>query len=390
MPVRVAHLVSHPIHYQAPLYRELASRPELDLTVYFYSDASVHGYHDFEYGREVRWDTPLLEGYRSRFLPSAARTSIQAPYGGAPNLDVVREVLSDGYDAIWIHGYAHVNAWLAAAGASFRHTRVLIREEQTLLHRRPWHKAALKEVALGTLFARAYGLYIGEENRRYLLRYGLAEERLFPARYCVDNAFFRRRAEELKPRRDELRARFGIGDPELPVILYVGKLIPKKAPLVLVEAFARVRERTPCALLMVGEGELRPAVEELVGARGIPDVHLAGFLNQQELPDAYVSADVFCLPSVLHETWGLVVNEALNFELPVVVSDKVGCAADLVRPGGDGFVVPAGEPEPLAGELEILVADEQVRRDFGRRGLELVDGYSIESCADGIVAACLT
>ena len=389
MPVRLAHLVSHPIHYQAPLYRELASRPEVDLTVYFYSDASVRGYHDLEYGREVRWDTPLLEGYRSRFLPSAARTGIQAPYGAAPNLDVLREVLSDGYDTIWIHGYAHVNAWLAAAGAPFRRARVLIREEQTLLHERPWYKAALKEVALRTLFARAYGLYIGEQNRRYFLRYGLAEERLFPARYCVDNAFFRRRAEELRPRRDELRAAFGIADPALPVILYVGKLIPKKAPLVLVEAFARVRERTPCALLIVGEGELRPAVKELVAARGIPDVYLAGFLNQQELPGAYVSADVFCLPSVLHETWGLVVNEALNFELPVVVSDKVGCAADLVRPGGNGFVVPAGEPEPLAGELEILVADEQMRRDFGRRGLELVDGYSIESCADGIVAACL-
>src|SRR6266536_1583049 len=134
VPVCLAHLVSHPIHYQAPLYRELASRPEVDLTVYFYSDASVRGYHDLEYGREVRWDTPLLEGYRSRFLPSAARTGIQAPYGAAPNLDVLREVLSDGYDTIWIHGYAHVNAWLAAAGAPFRRVRVLIREEQTLLH----------------------------------------------------------------------------------------------------------------------------------------------------------------------------------------------------------------------------------------------------------------
>lgn len=389
MPVRVAHLVSHPIHYQAPLYREVSSRPEVDLTVYFYSDASVRGYHDREYGREVRWDTPLLDGYRSRFLPSAARTGIQAPYGSAPNWDVLREVLSDGYDALWIHGYAHLNAWLAAAVAPLRHARVLIREEQTLLHERPWHKAALKEMALRPLFARAYGLYIGEENRRYFRHYGLADERLFPARYCVDNAYFRRRAEELQPRRDELRAELGIVDPELPVILYVGKLIPKKAPLVLVEAFERLRERRPCALLMVGEGELRQAVEELVASRGIPDVHLVGFVNQQKLPEAYVAADMLCLPSVRHETWGLVVNEALNFELPVVVSDKVGCAADLVRPGGNGFVVPAGEPEQLADALELLVGDEELRRSFGRRGRELVDGYSIESCADGIVAACL-
>jgi len=380
--MRVAHLVSHPIHNQAPLYRELSGRDGIDLTVYFYSDASVRGYEDREFGREVRWDTPLLDGYRSRFLPSAARTGIQQTYGAGPNWDVLREVLAGRYDALWIHGYAHLNAWLAAAGAPLRGSRILIREEQTLLHDRPLHKAVLKEVALRALFARAYGLYIGEENRRYFLRYGMAERRLFPARYCVDNAYFLRRADELAPRRDELRARFGI-ESDVPVILFAAKLIPKKAPLVLLEAFRRMRERRPCALLVVGDGELRPQVEAAVG----PGVHLAGFLNQSELPEAYTAADLFCLPSVRHETWGLVVNEALNFGLPVVVSDKVGCAADLVRPGWNGFVVPAGDAGALADALEQLVADEELRREFGERGRELVAEYSVEACADGIVAA---
>ncbi len=151
----------------------------------------------------------------------------------------------------------------------------------------------------------------------------------------------------------------------------------------LLEAFKRVRERRGCALLLVGEGELRPALEAAAG----PDVRLAGFLNQSELPEAYVAADVFCLPSVEHETWGLVVNEALNFGLPVVVSDKVGCAADLVRDGWNGFVVPAGEPAPLADALEQLVRDADLRALFGERGRELVGEYSIEACADGIVAA---
>jgi glycosyltransferase involved in cell wall biosynthesis len=168
------------------------------------------------------------------------------------------------------------------------------------------------------------------------------------------------------------------------VILFAAKLISKKAPLVLLEAFRRLRERQDCALLVVGEGELRPQAEVAAGA----DVHLAGFLNQSELPEAYVAADVFCLPSVHHETWGLVVNEALNFGLPVIVSDKVGCAADLVRPGWNGLVVPAGEPGPLADALEQLVVDEELRRTFGERGCELVGEYSIEACADGIVAAC--
>jgi glycosyltransferase involved in cell wall biosynthesis len=380
--MRVAHLVSHPIHYQAPLYRELSARPGIDLTVYFYSDASVRGYRDREFGTDVRWDTPLLDGYRSRFLPSAAETRTQGRYGAGPNWDVLHEVYAERFDAVWIHGYAHLNAWLAAAAGRLRGSRILLREEQTLLHDRPAHTAALKEVALRALFSQVYGLYIGEENRRYFLRYGMDERRLFPARYCVDNAYFRRRAEELAPRRDELRSRFGI-DSDVPVILFVAKLIPKKAPFVLLDAFRRVRERVPCALLVVGEGELRSELEAPAG----PDVHFAGFLNQSELAEAYVAADVFCLPSIEHETWGLVVNEALNFGLPVVVSDKVGCAADLVRHGWNGFVVPAGEPEPLAAALEQLVTDESVRREFGERGRQLVGEYSVEACADGIVAA---
>ena len=336
--MRVAHLVSHPIHYQAPLYRELSDRPGIDLTVYFYSDAS-----DPRVPRPRVRDRGALGHAAARRLPLAlpslrGATDIQGRYGAAPNWDVLHEVYAERFDAVWIHGYAHLNAWLAAPAQALRGSRILLREEQTLLHDRPAHTALLKQVALRALFSQVYGLYIGEENRRYFLRYGMDEGRLFPARYCVDNQYFRRRADELAPRRDELRARFGIHD-DVPVILFAAKLIPKKAPLVLLDAFRRVRERVPCALLFVGEGELRPELEEAAG----PDVHFAGFLNQGDLPEAYVASDVFCLPSVEHETWGLVVNEALNFGLPVVVTDKVGCAADLVRPGWNGFVVPAGE-----------------------------------------------
>jgi glycosyltransferase involved in cell wall biosynthesis len=387
-PVRLAHLHSHPIPYQAPLYREVARRPEVDLTVYFSSDASVRGYYDQEFGREVAWDTPLLDGYRSHFPPSASRTATPGPYGSPPRLDVVRELLAGRFDAVWMHSYAHANVWLVTAGELARGSRVLIREEQTLLHERPWYKAALKKAALGAIFSSTWGLFIGEQSRRHFLHYGMPEERLFPARYCVDNEFFLGKAEELRPRRSELRADFGI-DGDAPVVLCVAKTIPKKAPLLLIEAFARLRVKRPCSLLMVGEGELLPTARELVARRQIPDVHFTGFLNQSELPAAYVASDVFCLPSVHNETWGLVVNEALNFSLPIVVSNKVGCAVDLVRPGKNGFVVPAGEVEPLAESLEVLVAHDELRRSFGRKGLERVSEYSVAACADGIVAACL-
>jgi len=387
-PVRVAHLVSHPIQYYAPLYRELASRPEIDLTVYYYSAASAGEFYDPGFGRSIRWDTPLLDGYRSRFCPSAGRASLNTGWRGRPNWDVVREIIREPYEVVWLHGYNHPTSLLAALGARFSGARLLIREDQTLLDRRPWWKRAAKAVILRALFSQATGLYVGAQNRRYFAHYGMPPDRLLPTPHCVDNRMFRRRAAELRDARAAIRAGFGITDNE-PVVLFCGRLIEKKQPLALVEAYARVREDRPCWLLLVGDGTERGAVQDCVQTRKIPGVLLAGFLNQSQLPAAYTAADLLVLPSARHETWGLVVNEAMNFGLPIVASDKVGCAEDLVRPGWNGFVVPHRDVAALARAIATLVADSQMREAFGARSRALVEEYSLERCATGIVAACV-
>ena len=386
--VRVAHLVSHPIQYFAPLYRELARRPDIDLTVYFYSDATAREFYDAGFGRAVRWDVPLLEGYRARICRSAAMGDLPGGFFGRPHGDIVREIGVGRYDVVWAHGYAHLTTWLALGAARARGAGLLIRDEQTLLHGRPWYKRAAKQVLLRALFSQAWGLYIGEQSRRYFERYGVPPSRLVAARYCVDNRFFQERALELGARRPEIRAGLGITD-DAPVLLFCGKLVEKKQPLLLLEAFERMQRRHRCWLLIAGDGPLRPAAHDLVARRRIPRVLMPGFLNQTELPAAYTATDIFVLPSARHETWGLVVNEAMNFALPIIVSDKVGCAEDLVRPRWNGLVVSHRDVDALADAMATLVADRDLRRDFGARSLKLVGEYSVEACADGIVAACL-
>ncbi len=386
-PLRVAHLVSHPIQYFAPLYRELAARPEIDLTVYFYSDVTTREFAASGFGRPVAWDTDLLAGYHSRILPSARRTDISTRLLKRPNWDIVREIASGRFDLLWVHGYAHATTWLAVLAARARGVRVLIRDEQTLLHDRPLGKRLLKRVALGALYGQSSALYIGERNRAYFAHYGMPPERMTPARYCVDNPYFRAQADALTSHRAEIRTSFGIKN-DMPVILFAGKLVDKKQPLCLIEAFARVRAHQPCSLLIAGDGPLRAAAEALVAKLAVPDVHFTGFLNQSEISRAYVAADVFVLPSRLHETWGLVVNEAMNFALPIVVSDKTGCAADLVHEGRNGFVVQHDSATSLAAALGTLVANPEMRRRFGAESLRVIQHYSIEACANGIVEAC--
>jgi glycosyltransferase involved in cell wall biosynthesis len=387
MTVRLAHLVSHPIQYFAPLYRELASRDEIDLTVYFYSRKTVGEFYDNGFGRQITWDTPLLTGYRAVFPRSARRTSI---YGGPlrrRNFDLIADLLRHPPDLVWVHGYAHLTAWLAFAASRLHRRPFLLRDEQTLLRSRSRWRRLAKRVALPLMLRHAVGLYIGKENRLYLREYGVSEERLHPVPYAVDNDYFRAAAAKFQGRRDRLRREFGVSD-DAPVLLFVGKLTPQKNPLVLLKAFAEVRRHRRCWLLFVGDGVLRTAIEEESRTRNIPNVLVSGFRNQTELPQAYSAADVLILPS-LSETWGLVVNEAMNFSLPVVVSDQVGCAADLVADGHNGFVVPTDSVGGLAAALARLVDDHELREAFGARSAEIVESYSIKRCADAIVAACL-
>src|ERR1700733_2920968 len=111
--VRLAYLVSHPIQYQAPLLRRIAQEPDIDLTVFFGSDFSVRGYKDEGFGVGVKWDVPLLDGYRHEFLPvlrDDANPGVMSPlnYGIFSRLRGSKDAA--GFDVLWVHGYSSVNA----------------------------------------------------------------------------------------------------------------------------------------------------------------------------------------------------------------------------------------------------------------------------------------
>jgi glycosyltransferase involved in cell wall biosynthesis len=384
--MRLAALFSHPIQYFAPLFRALASHSEVDLTVYFCSRQGLKEYVDPGFGKAFRWDIPLLEGYRHKFLPNLRQDRGTQGFLSLINPAIVRELQRERYDALWVHGYMHATNWFASITVRLIGTPILLRGESHLLEPRPFHIRLAKEVVLRPLLRMTSAcLYIGTNNKAFYRYFGVPDDRLFFTPYTVDNAFFRQWAEKLAPQRQAIRARWGISDGR-PVILYVGKLVPWKQPLSLLEAYYRVRQRHLCALLYVGDGPMRGRIEEVVKEKNIPDVYITGFLNQTEIPQAYVAGDILVLPSA-HEPWGLVVNEGMNFGLPVVVTDRVGCAPDLVQKGKNGYVVPYHSVEALEGALERLVAEPEQRRLFGQRSLEIIQGWGIEQTVEGILQA---
>lgn len=387
---RLAYVVSHPIQYQAPLLRRIAREPEIELTVLFGSDFSVRGYKDEGFGVEVAWDVPLLEGYRSEFLPRLRDTGTVSPLSPVSRGMMRRFGGSDGspaFDAVWVHGYASANAMQAILAANALGIPVLLRAESWLADR-PRSSATLAAKQLFFRLLRpaiAATLPIGSRNREYWAFYFGEEMPQFLMPYAVDNAYFARRAAEadVSRLREELQLEVG-----RPVILFASKLQPRKHADHLLEAYARLCAGSGAAgsapyLLVVGDGEERGRLEARTGELGLEGVRFLGFRNQSELPGFFALADVFVLPS-RHEPWGLIVNEAMAAGCAVVVSDEVGSHADLITDGVEGFVFPVGDVGGLAGALgRVLASPEQAAR-MGAAAKARVSRWDFEADVRGL------
>jgi len=384
---RVAYLVSHPIQYQAPLLRYIAAQPWIDLTVFFLSDLSTRDYLDKGFGVGVKWDIPLLGGYKHVFLPSFwknDRISFWRPfaYGLAKHLKRGR------FDALWLHGYANQANLRALAIAKSLGVKVFLRGESHLSSSgASATKLAIKNVVTHGLFRLFDGfLAIGTLNREYYLSFGVPEDRVFMMPYAVDNDFFRAKADEAASLREKTRTDLNLA-PGRPIILYAAKFEKKKRAGDLLDAYIQLSadgvEEPKACLLFVGDGLERPILESRVKALGWTSVKFLGFVNQTQLPRFYDLCDVFVLPSE-REPWGLAVNEAMNAGKAIIVSDRVGARADLIREGENGFVVPMGDTAMLSERLRILCQRRETTLAMGRRSRELIAAWNFDADLRGL------
>jgi glycosyltransferase involved in cell wall biosynthesis len=359
MIFNLAIFTSHPIQYQAPLFKKISAHPDIDLTVYFRKRKGAIAYEDKGFGTTVKWDIPLLKGYKHIFI------------SGAPHL--IREIKNSTHHAVIIYGWNSLTNLLAGAGSKARGAKVFIYSETP--HNQEVRKRGIlqktKRALLRILFSGASGfLYIGEENKKFYQLLGIPERKLFHTPYAVNNERFMRERKREKGK---------------PTILFVGKLIEKKHPFDLLKAFEPLHKKAK--LVFVGDGQLKSKLEKHVQEKKIKNVHFTRFINQCELPQHYAKADIFVLPSGMGETWGLVVNEAMCAGLPVITSDLCGCAPDLVRHGKNGFVYPVGNIEKLMQCIKTLVEDKEMRESFGRVSYSVIQEYSYKKNVEGILKA---
>jgi glycosyltransferase involved in cell wall biosynthesis len=227
---------------------------------------------------------------------------------------------------------------------------------------------------IGTLNAEYWHHYFGDSLPQFLMP------------YAVDNSYFSKRAQEAQAGRANLQVELGL-DPSRPVILFASKLQTRKHCDHLIEAYLRLAPQPSVEprpyLLIVGDGEERAALERQASATGFSSIRFCGFRNQSELPRFFDLCTVFVLPS-RHEPWGLIVNEVMNAARPVIVTDDVGCAPDLIENGVNGYIYPAGNVSALEQSLRSVLDTPGVAEEMGRRAFQRIQSWSFTEDIQGL------
>ena len=383
---RVLAIASHPVQYMAPLFRRMAAEPALDLQVAYCSlrGATAAGY-DPDFRTAVQWDVPLLDGYPWLEVPN--KGSGDDSFWGLHNRGLRKLISTGKFDAVLCYlGYRCASFWIARRAARSARAAFLFGTDAHALVSRDakgW-KVWVKKLFWPILFRQADQILVPSSGTFQMIEsLGIAADRITLTPYAVDNEWWKARSAEVD--RVAVRAQWQVA-PETPVILFCAKLASWKRPMDLLRAFA-LAAIPGATLVYAGDGSERKKLEQEAARLGVQSsVRFLGFVNQSQLPALYTSADVMALPPE-YEPFAVVVNEAMCCGCPVIVSDQVGAARDLVAPVRPEFVFPAGDVVALAKTLQLALADTKLLRETAHRGYEQVGTHSPQKAVAATVEA---
>ena len=372
-PVSVAFVLPEPTPYRNPMLDLLADRDQVDVTA-VYAGGSVQ---QREWELETAHRSVVLEGHR---IPGARRI-LRHDYPVTPGVLGALRAAQPG--VVVVSGWSTFASQAAIAWCRLRRVPYVLVVESNDRDQRPgWRRAVKAAIVPSVVRGAAHVLVVGTLARESMLERGADPARLDVFADTIDVGAFAARADALAPRRETLRREAGIGADDI-AVLSVARLSPEKGLGTLVRAVAAAGDPR-VVLVLAGSGPERKRLEALAREVGVRLVLLT-HTPWVRILEVYAVADVFALLST-HEPWGVVVNEAAASGLPLVLSDRVGAAHDLLVDGRNGMLVPAGDPEAAGGAIRVLAADPERRRAMGAASREVVAGWGYEPSIETFIA----
>ncbi|WP_218648137.1 glycosyltransferase family 4 protein [Winogradskyella forsetii] len=333
----------------------MAQRQNIILKVFYTWSQSSETVKDKTFGREIKWDVPLLEDYAYEFVENVSKNPGSHRFFGIDCPELIPKLKTFEPDAILFFGW-NFKSHLKAMRYFYGRIPVWFRGDSTLLDENSGFKTRLRRLVLKVVYRYVdKAFYVGEANKAYFFKHGLSEAQLVYAPHAVNNAHFLDETHKnYNARAAAWKAELGIPNDQITVV-FAGKFEAKKQPDVLIEAIIKANQKRKQALrlLMIGNGPMEQQLKKQ--ATGHSYITFLPFQNQSKMPLIYRMSSIFCLPSRgPGETWGLAINEAMASSRPVILSDKVGCARDIVDNGKNGFIFTHTDVNGLVNILESL------------------------------------
>lgn len=377
----IAIVAPTPFHYHVPFYQKIANVPEVNLMVYYCSDETVRGAEIekmyLSKGVMAKKED-ILTGYKHKFLKNySLRPSFMNWPFGLVNFGIINELRQNRYDAVIIQSWTNFTWWLIALVCFFYKIPLVFMTDSNILGERLKSKVKLqfKQIVLGQfLFKYASGfLTSGTANEEFYRHYSVPEKKIVRMPFSWGYESFLKEAEKISFTKKEARTKMNIFSDDF-VILYVGRFSEEKSPMLLLKAYQKISNSRK-KLFLVGDGPLRKELENYVASEKLTGVEFFGFQPKESLFNFYNTADVLVMPSK-RETWGIVVNEAMCFGLPIIASDRVGVAVDLVKHDVNGFIFTSENSVELSRALEKMMnLPKETFEEFGKKSKEMIQNW---------------
>ena len=373
---KLAIVTTHPIQYNAPFFKLLAQSATVHPKIFYTWGATVlQNKYDPDFQKMIDWDIPLLEGYDYEFLENTANDKGSHRFNGIVNPGIIDRIKQWAPDAILVYGWKF-RSHLTVLRYFHNKVPVWFRGDSTLLDERGSAKNIARSLLLKWVYQKIdIAFYTGTNNKEYFLTYGLKQNQLLKASHAVENERFSNIDERYLEEAQRFRAEVNVPG-EAFVFLFAGKLTLKKGLSTLIEAFRLINNQS-VYLLIVGNGPLEQELKKR--CREETNIIFADFQNQERMPAVYAACDVFVLPSAgPGESWGLSVNEAMAAGRAVIVSNKCGCAVDLVENGKNGFIFEAGNAIEAAEKMKLLADNKEKTATFGNHSRTIIERFTFK------------
>ncbi len=381
--MKISLITTHPIQYNAPLFALMADNGLFELKVFYtWGEDSIKPKFDPDFGRVVKWDIPLLQGYQYQFVKNVAKNPGSHHFFGIDNPGLILDIEAWGADIVWVWGWSF-KSHLKVIRHFYGEIPVWFRGDSTLLDDSisPIWKQLVRKIFLSWVYKKVdLAFYVGDNNKKYFLQHGLIPSQLTHAPHAIDNRRFSDWNVGLQNDLTAWKESLGIAENDL-VVLFVGKLESKKNPRFILD-LATLLPSKKFKFIIVGDGVLGNELKRK--AKQDERILFLPFQNQTKMPSVYRLGDVMVLPSLgPGETWGLAMNEAMACGIPVFGSNKCGGSIDLID-DSCGLIFDPRDVNTVANQLNVLADNPHALANLKSGVIKKIEQFRYEKIVDAV------